>query len=199
MDREKAKRNLEVILDKINTDTDIIQLREYQKIYKKEISLFKRSWAAAWLLMYYDKRETPGAAPSLSSKPQNSKIKKSRPEQPEGNLRSPRPVEVPAKSFPEKPVLDINLSEEESKRLFFSIGKNRRLFPREVITLIMTKTSTPREDIGMIRILDNYSFVQVRDNKADEIIEKLTGHKFRGRTLTVNYAKPKVSDNDESN
>jgi len=50
----------------------------------------------------------------------------------------------------------------------------------------------------MIRILDNYSFVQVRDTKADEIIDKLTGHKFRGRTLTVNYAKPKSADCDEN-
>jgi len=60
----------------------------------------------------------------------------------------------------------------------------------------MTKTSTAREDIGSIRILDNYSFVQVRDTKADEIIAALTGHKFRGRTLTVNFAKPKSAESD---
>jgi len=90
----------------------------------------------------------------------------------------------------------ITIPEEESKRLFISIGKNRRLFPREIITLLISKTSAEREDIGSIRILDNYSFVQVRDTKADEIIEKLTGHKFRGRTLAVNFAKPKSSEND---
>jgi len=56
----------------------------------------------------------------------------------------------------------------------------------------------PREDIGIIRILDNYSFVQVRDVKADEIIATLTGHKFRGRTLTVNYAKPKNAETEAS-
>jgi hypothetical protein len=82
--------------------------------------------------------------------------------------------------------------------LFISIGKNRRLFPREVITLIMSKCSVAREDIGVIRILDNYSFVQVKDTKADEIIATLTGLKFRGRTLTVNYAKPKSADGEVS-
>jgi len=40
--------------------------------------------------------------------------------------------------------------------------------------------------------------VQVRDTKADEIIDTLTGFKFRGRTLTVNYAKPKSADGDGS-
>jgi hypothetical protein len=88
----------------------------------------------------------------------------------------------------------ISLPEEESKKLFISIGKNRRLFPREVITLIMSKSNAAREDIGIIRILDNYSFVQVRDSKADEIINALNGIKFRSKTLAVDYAKPKNSD-----
>ena len=172
MEKEKARRNLKEILDKIHADTDIKELEEYQKLYKKEISLFKRSWTAAWLFMYYDKRENPKTS--------------------EDSAKAAR-----LKSLNEKPNTDISLSEDESKRLFMSIGKNRRLFPREVITLIMSKTTTAREDIGTIRILDNYSFVQVRDTNADEIIEKLSGHKFRGRTLTVNYAKPKSTDSED--
>ena len=177
-DREKTKKNMKVILNTMYTDTDVSLLQEYRRIFKKEVSLFRRSWAAAWLLMYYDQRETPKEIPGeFDSKPAGRKF-------------------LPLKR--EKPVVEINLSEEESKRLFISIGKNRRLFPREIITLIMSKTSAAREDIGAIRILDNYSFVQVRDTKSDEIIETLTGHKFRGRTLTVNYAKSKTSDSDES-
>jgi hypothetical protein len=181
-DKEKAKRNLKEIQEKFNSDTDISLLHEYYKLYKKEISLFKRSWAAAWLFMYYDRRETPNARTD-SPRAGNSQITE--------NRQRPRERNAPD-------ALEINLPEEESKMLFISIGKNRRLFPREVITLIMTKTSTPREDIGVIRILDNYSFVQVRDTKADEIIATLTGHKFRGRTLTVNFAKPKNSEADSS-
>lgn len=170
MDKDKAKRNLKSILEKMNDDTDIAAIHEYHKLYRKEISLFKRSWAAAWLFMYYDRRETPKAESA--------------------NIREYKKTE--------KPATEINLSEEESKRLFISIGKNRRLFPREVITLIMTKTKTQREEIGNIRILDNYSFVQVKDTRADEIIEALCGLRFRGRTLTVNYAKPKAVESEES-
>lgn len=167
LDKEKAKRNAQVILDKMRKDTDLFQLKEYYRIYKKEISLFNRSHAAAWLFMYYDERENPPV----------SKIT--------NQLKSDRQEKAQTSAE------IINIPEEESKRLFISIGKNRRLFPREVITLIMSKTSSAREDIGSIRILDNYSFVQVRDKKADEIIEALNGIKFRGRTLAVNYAKPK--------
>jgi len=168
LDKDKAKRNLQAILEKMH-ETEIKDLHEYHKVYKKEISLFRRSWAAAWLFMYYDQREIPRL--KSEDKPQDNR-----------RIR---------KFNTEKPAVEINLSEEESKRLFISIGKNRKLFPRDVITLIMTKTSTVREDIGSIRILDNYSFVQVRDTRADEIISALTGLKFRGRTLIVNFAKPK--------
>jgi len=194
LDKDKAKRNLEVILEKIHSDTDITQLNEYYKLYKKEISLFKRSAAAAWLFMYYDKRETPSPRPAILS-PIKSKPPVKQREKP-SNIKSDKLKPALGKPASEKPAIEINLPEEESKRLFISIGKNRRLFPREVITLIMSKTSTPREDIGIIRILDNYSFVQVRDTKADEIITALTGLRFRGRTLTVNFAKPKSPETD---
>jgi len=170
-DSEKASKNLKSILEKVNNDADPELLSEYRKLFKKDVSLFRRSWVAAWLFMYYDKKEFPNIKTLTEKKP----VKKESTE--------PAPVEA-----------ESNLSEEESKNLFFSIGKNRHLFPRDVIMFICSKTPVPREDIGSIRILDNYSFVQVRDTRADEIIETLNGLKFRGRTLTVNYAKPKNAD-----
>ena len=185
IDKEKAKRNLEAILEKAySKDTDIYKLKEYHKIYRKEVSLFKRSWAAAWLFMYYDQKETPSAVKPAVAR----------------NAAPPRAqgAKTPAtEEKPSSPPVEIVLPEEEAKKLFISIGKSRRLFPREIITLIMSKTSVAREDIGVIKILDNYSFVQVRDTKADEIIKALNGIKFRGRTLTVNYAKPKNSESSE--
>jgi len=174
LDREKAKKNIESILEKMHKDADVSLLNEYHKIYKKEISFFKRSWAAAWLFMYYDQKEVPNIKPA-PLKPAN--VNKS--------SSSDEKTSTPS---------DAALPEDVSKKLFISIGKNRRLYPREIITLIMSKTSVPREDIGIIRILDNYSFVQVRDTKADEIIKELNGIRFRGRTLTVNYAKPKPNE-----
>ncbi|MCL2243775.1 MAG: DbpA RNA binding domain-containing protein [Treponema sp.] len=175
-DRERAEKKLKEILDKMQGDTDVVLLREYHKLYKNNISLFKRSWAAAWLLMNYDLKETcPAPDNNRNIIQQESKIEK---------------IEKPDR-FADA---DAALPEDESKRLFFSIGKNRRLYPRELAAFITSKTSALKEDIGIIRILDNYSFVQVRDTKADEIIETLNSTRFRGRTLTVNFAKMKNSE-----
>jgi hypothetical protein len=109
------------------------------------------------------------------------------------NVRITRGEDAAASDAPRFPPL----AEEESKRLFFSIGRSRRVFPREILGLINSKTSVAREDIGVIRILDNYSFVQVRDTAAETIIEALNGIVFRGRPLTVNYAKSR-SEQDQN-
>jgi hypothetical protein len=175
LDREKAGKNLKVILDKIYNDADLELLGEYRKLYKKEISLFRRSWAAAWLFMYYDQKEYPNLRGPVEKKP----------------FKTENADVTDVSTY-----VEVTRCDEESKKLFFSIGKNRHLFPREVIMFICSKTTVPREDIGSIRILDNYSFVQVRDTRANEIIEALNGLKFRGRTLTVNYAKPKNAETE---
>jgi len=182
LDKEKAEKNLEAIIDRLHNDTDFSLLKEYKKIYRKKIFLLRRSDVASWLFMYYDQRETPQL---------RSDKKPARPERKTGSAG-----DLLSKENKPSPAPEITLGEDESKRLFISIGKNRRLFPREIITLIMSKTSAAREDIGVIRILDNYSFVQVRDTKADEIIESLSGIRFRGRTLNVNYAKPRGSETE---
>jgi len=187
LDKEKAKKNLETIIDRLHNDTDFSLLKEYKKIYRKKIFILRRSDVASWLFMYYDQKETPQLQSGKRPIPPRGKTGPAE--------NKPSKDDRPSKE--DKPAApEITLLEEESKRLFISIGKNRRLFPREIITLIMSKTSAAREDIGVIRILDNYSFVQVRDTKADEIIEALTGIRFRGRTLTVNYAKPRGSETE---
>jgi hypothetical protein len=170
-DREKAKNTVSLVLDKIKTEADPGMLADYYTLFKKEVSLFNRSRVTAYLLMQYDQGKNFRFAKNTSRAP----------EQDAAASDAPR--------FPP-------MAEEESKRLFFSIGRSRRVFPREIIGLINTKTSVAREDIGVIRILDNYSFVQVRNTVAETLIEALNGVVFRGRPLTVNYAKSR-SEQDQ--
>lgn len=164
-DKEKTKEIISLVLEKIKTEVDLRTLREYQSLFKKETSLFNRSMAAAYLLMLCDQGKTI-------------------------NLKDYKPAKKETRSDTQR----YTLSDKESTRLFFSVGRSRRVFPREILGIINSKTTTPREDIGAIRILDNYSFVQVRTSVAEKIIEALNGMNFRGRPLTVNYAK---SNKDE--
>jgi len=78
--------------------------------------------------------------------------------------------------------------------LFVGVGKNRKVFPRDIIGLFISEAKLEREDIGNIRILDSYSFVGIHKDKAAQVIQKLNGTPFRGRELKVDYSKDKKSE-----
>jgi hypothetical protein len=201
-EKEKAKKNIALILDKVRTEADPLLLNKYRSLFNKEVSLFSgnRSWAAAYLLMLYDQGELGRADRNRPRKFENRdrfgegrSSREGRAQQEKNYAADSRPSQehtAQEKVYP--------LAEEDSRRLFLSIGRNRRVFPREILGLINTKTAIPRENIGAIRILDNYSFVQVRDTVADTIIEALNGQMFRGRTLTVNYARARKDEGDDT-
>jgi ATP-dependent RNA helicase DeaD len=75
--------------------------------------------------------------------------------------------------------------------LFFSMGKNRKIFPRDWSSLICSLPGFDKSDIGEIKILDNYSFVEISSEKVQRLIEQLNGTDFKGKKLTVNFARKK--------
>ncbi len=78
--------------------------------------------------------------------------------------------------------------------LFFGAGRSRRVGPRDVVhTLIQTGLAL-KEDIGEIKILENYSFVDVEKKIAEDLIKALDNSTFRGRPLKVNFAKKKEAE-----
>lgn len=78
--------------------------------------------------------------------------------------------------------------------LFVSIGKNRKVFPRDLVQLFVSAGKLQKSDIGDIKILDNYAFVEVDEKLAAGVISLLDNITYRGKTLTVNYAKKKAED-----
>jgi ATP-dependent RNA helicase DeaD len=74
-------------------------------------------------------------------------------------------------------------------KLFLSRGKNHRVFPRDLIQLFMDRLKAERSQIHDIKVLDNYSFVEVDSSLAERAIKELSGIEFKGRNLAVNYAR----------
>ncbi len=79
----------------------------------------------------------------------------------------------------------------DTTTLFVSIGKNRRVFAKDLIKLFMNRLSIQRSQIGDVKVLDSYSFIDISLDHAQEAISKLSGINFRGRRLTVNLARKK--------
>jgi hypothetical protein len=174
LNEENVKKRIKSLLEEIQSEANPYLLNKYRSIFRKEVSFFRRSYLAAYLLLLSDQGQ-----PARPSEPRRFESRR----------------DVPRGGREEEPRF---IPEEESARLFVSIGRSRKVFPRELLAFIIAKSQVSKDDIGSIRILDNYSFIQVRNTSADAIIQALNGQNFRGRNLTVNYARSKKDDEESS-
>ncbi|MDR2211600.1 MAG: DbpA RNA binding domain-containing protein [Spirochaetaceae bacterium] len=185
MNEEALRKRIHTLLEGIHTGVDPVLLNRYRSIFRQEVSFFNRSYLAAYLLLLAEEgpdAQFRSASPGGGPRGKNDYSPERHTRKAAGkNNEAPR-----------------HLGEEESVRLFVGIGRSRKVFPREILALIAAKTQIPREDIGTIRILDNYSFIQVRTTQAEAVIRALNGQLFRGRTLTVNYARSRREGEDEA-
>jgi ATP-dependent RNA helicase DeaD len=87
---------------------------------------------------------------------------------------------------------------EKYTKLFVSIGKNRQVFPRDLIGLFMERLNLKRPQIGEVKVLENYSFIEVAASRAKEAIAQLSGTDFKGRKIAVNFARQKKEEKPTS-
>lgn len=129
------------------------------------------------------RQDSRAAEPRAEKSDRNRNSDNRRQERQERQERSERSPDQP-KAEP-RPVL----ADDVSTTLFVSIGRNRRVYPRDLIGLILQNVEMDRDHIGDIRVLDNYSFVQVITEDAGKIIDALNEFEFRGRKLAVSYSR----------
>jgi superfamily II DNA/RNA helicase len=77
------------------------------------------------------------------------------------------------------------------KSLFISVGKNKRVFPKDLKELFISQIGITEAEIGNVKILENYSFVDIAEAHAQKAIDTLNASEFRGRKITVNYSRKK--------
>ncbi len=80
--------------------------------------------------------------------------------------------------------------------IFVSIGKNRKVFPRDLVRLFRKSLDIEQNEIGNIKVLDNYSFIDIPKRVASKAIKDMDGMEFRGRNITVNFARKKEKKNN---
>jgi hypothetical protein len=77
-------------------------------------------------------------------------------------------------------------------RLFINAGRNRRVFPNDILDLFTTRLRIKRQDLGEVKVLDNYSFVEIQSAHAGRAVSELRGVELKGRKLAVDYARPRT-------
>ncbi len=185
------------VVRKIRTEEDPVELNEYRRLFRKNVPLTIRSYFAAYLLKEME-NGTISASSFSGKRGRFSRTERSSRTDARSSYRNERSEERKTRKKSEfrsgdhqksenRPVL----ADDVSTTLFMSIGRNRRVFPRDIIGLIMQNMEIDRDHIGDIRVLDNYSFVQVITEDAERIIASLNNLEYRGRQLVVSYSRKK--------
>ncbi|RYD76785.1 MAG: DEAD/DEAH box helicase [Sphingobacteriales bacterium] len=82
-------------------------------------------------------------------------------------------------------------TEEGMSRLFISVGRNDRIGPKDIVGAIAGETGLPGNQIGNIDIYDKFTFVEVPEDRAQDVIRKLKKSQIRGNKVNVEVAEGK--------
>lgn len=76
-------------------------------------------------------------------------------------------------------------------RLFFNVGRKQNVTARDVVGAIAGESGVPGRMIGSIDIYDRFTFVEIPNDFAQEVLTVMNGNQIRGNKLFVEPASPK--------
>lgn len=188
--------------DKVRTTEDADILNNLQKLFKKNVPLTMRKYVIAYMLKeslkHYRYFGNSRRSNNERNERNNNKTRESKSntrKNRNNDYASQQTVETTTVATEERPHHPrVEIAPENATSIFISIGKNRRVFPRDLVGILIAIAGIDRERIGDIKVLANYSFVQLYTEDAQSAIDKLNGYDYRGRKLAVSYSRQKGED-----
>ena len=208
INEEQLEDFLKNATERVRTSENVDLLSDLNKLFKKNVPLTVRKYVIAYLLKealkhyhpFNNRRDRFERSDRNSRFDRNERDSRQRQER---NFRQER-TERAAETTEEAPAEEerprhprVEIPEDQATSIFISIGKNRRVYPRDLVGILIAIAGIDRERIGDIKVLANYSFVQLYTEDAQTAIDKLNGYDYRGRKLAVSYSRQK-SDADDT-
>lgn len=183
--------------NKVKTTENVDILSDLNKLFKKNVSFSLRKYVIAYMLKESLKHYRSFRNNSSSDNRRNLKNKNDF----KSNIKLERKSDE-KKSIEieeERPRHErVIIAPENAASIFIGIGKNRRVYPRDLVGILISVAGLERDRIGDIKVLANYSFVQLYAEDAQQAIDKLNGYDYRGRKLSVSYSHQKDEEELES-
>ena len=82
-----------------------------------------------------------------------------------------------------------NTELEDFRELFVNVGRRDGLKGGELVALIIGEAGVEAADLGHVRVRDTSSFVAVRAEQADKVIEALSRQVINGRAVSAERAR----------
>ncbi len=188
----------------IREDADLERLKVIRRQIRTALPLSVRRYLPAYLL-----QEAVGAGVPRAAAGRDRPVATDR--KPPRPAERPAPVERPAErseraadaestSAAGSPVAredaappEADGGGDEMARLFVSVGRSRRVSRQMLADLFVAKLDLPHDHLGEVRVLDNFSFIEVPSEFAQAAIDKISGETLNGRRVNVDYARSKKS------
>ena len=77
---------------------------------------------------------------------------------------------------------------------YISVGKASKSSPKELAEFICEKANISNDAIVAIAYKQNYSFIHVKKEASQGIIEAVNGQLYKGRKVKMNYSKDKDAE-----
>jgi hypothetical protein len=185
-EEERFVELLKEAVIQVKTEEDPIVLNSYKSLFKKNVPLTLRAYVAAYLaktsIQGGSKQGRARRNDRIKTERKFDRVKKTR-------TKTERTVSP-------TPSARVVIDPEVAATIFFSVGRNRGVYPRDLVGLIANTAHVDRDRIGDIRVLDNYSFVQVFADDSQKIIDAVNGTEYRNRRLTVSFSRKKGENTD---
>ena len=185
--------------ERVRTSENVDLLSDLNKLFKKNVPLTVRKYVIAYLLKealkhyrpFNNRRDRFERNERNDRNDRNSRQRQDRNFRQERVERASEPAEEAASEEERPRHPRVEIPEDQATSIFISIGKNRRVYPRDLVGILIAIAGIDRERIGDIKVLANYSFVQLYTEDAQTAIDKLNGYDYRGRKLAVSYSRQK--------
>ncbi|MBP5359153.1 MAG: DbpA RNA binding domain-containing protein [Treponema sp.] len=169
---------------------EIESLNEIAKMFKKNVPFSKRKYVSAYLLKLASggrrfNRDRNDRTDRFANRDRNERME-----------RRERSERIERDEHPHTPRVQIDPS--LATTIFIGIGRNRRVFPRDLLGLLVSVAGLDRERVGEIRVFTSYSFVQLYTEDCEKTIAALNGYDYRGRKLSVSYSRKSDEASEDS-
>ncbi len=83
---------------------------------------------------------------------------------------------------------------ENTVSFYISVGKASKGSPKELAEFICEKANIANDAIVAIAYKQNYSFIHVKKEASEGIIEAVNGQMYKGRKVKMNFSKDKDAE-----
>lgn len=170
------------------SEVDIKAFDKIKKLIKKNVPFSRRKYVYAFLV----KNAVMGFRSNRFRKDKNERF--SRNQKTERNARVEN-TNLGTEGHRER-APRIQIDPSAATTIFIGIGHNRRVSPRDLVGLLVSVSGLEKQRIGEIRVLANYSFIQLYTEDCEKVISTLNGYEYRGKKLSVSYSKKKDDEEE---